>query len=600
MDGTELKQRLSAILAADVAGYARLMALNERATVAALDAAREVFRNHVESDHGRIMDMAGDSVMAVFETAKGAVSAALAAQRDLATMAGNEPQDRRMRFRIGITLGDVIEKADGTVYGDGVNIAARLQQLAEPGGIAVTDSIEHAVKGKVPADFEDHGEHVVKNIADPVRVFHVVPQGKPSAHTDGEHRLALPDKPSLAVLPFANLSGDSEQEYFVDGVVDDIITALSRIREIFVIARNSSFTFKGKAVDIKRVGRELGVRYVLEGSFRKAGSRMRIAAQLIDADTGRHVWVDQFEGSLDDVFDLQDRLADRVAAAMEPKLRLAEIERARSKPSENLQPYDLCLRALPDLNAVTSKAANDVSIGLFRRAIEMDPGYAYAKALCAIAYALRSLQGWITDAEVAQGILLAEQALADHHDDPTILGYAGFSLSTLGHRHEEALHAIDRALALNPNSTRVLACAGWVRDYVGDARTAMEHFERAMRLSPLDPEMGYMLSGLGFAHLVAGDLENALGAGRKALQESPHLMSSHYLVTICLASLGRMNEAAAAAARLLQLDPGFSLARTTAGLFRDPDGSFEKRNRNALRAALALQPKPMSPDARAG
>ena len=295
-----LQHRLAAILAADAAGYSRLMAVDDKATVAALDAARAVFREQVEAQQGRVIDMAGDSVLAVFGTVAGAVTAALAIQAQVNAVADAEAIDRRMRFRIGVHLGDVIEKADGTVYGDGVNIAARLQGLAEPGGITVSESIRSAVKGKVGASFEDHGEQAVKNIADPVRAWRlrtgaVEPVATvPAAPSITAIDLSLPDKPSIAVLPFVNISGDPEQEYFTDGITEDIITELSRFHSLFVIARNSSFSYKGQSPDIRRVGKELGVRYVLEGSIRKSAQRIRVTGQLIDALTGNHLWAEKY------------------------------------------------------------------------------------------------------------------------------------------------------------------------------------------------------------------------------------------------------------------------------------------------------------------
>jgi adenylate cyclase len=585
MSGLELKQRLAAILAADVAGYSRLMAADERATVAALDAARRVFRSQIESNQGRVIDMAGDSVLAVFETATGAVSAALAVQQELNASSSAVPEDRRMQFRIGVHLGDIIEKSDGTVYGDGVNIAARLQALAEPGGITVSDSVRNAVKGKASTGFQDMGEQQVKNIAEPVQVFRVVIKAQVEAGgAIAKPPLALPDKPSLAVLPFTNLSGDPEQEYFADGVVDDIISALSRVRAFFVIARNSSFSYRGRSPDVRQVGKELGVRYVLEGSIRKAGNRVRIVGQLIEAENGRHIWADRFEGNLDDIFELQDRITESVVGAIEPNLRLAEIERARSKPTANLHAYDLCLRALPSLMTVSTKAANDEALALLYRAIEMDPGYSLAKAMCAFAYVLRKVQRWAPSAEIKEGLRLAEEALADHRDDPATLSYAGHSLSYLGSRHDEGLRAVDRALALNPNSTRALLTSGWIRAYVCDATTAIEHFQRAMRLNPLDPELGYVLSGLGWAYLIAGKYEDALSAGLKSLQESPAWLSAHHLVVICLVQLGRVDEARIAANRLVELVPETTISAVGRRL-PFTDQAFNERYLSALRVA---------------
>jgi len=396
--------------------------------------------------------------------------------------------------------------------------------------------------------------------------------------------LALPDKPSLAVLPFTNMSGDATQDYFVDGVVDDIIGALSRVRAFFVIARTSSFTYKGRTVDIKQVGRELGVRYIVEGSFRKAGDRVRIAGELIEAETGRYIWTDRFEGSLNDIFELQDRITESVVGAIEPTLRLAEVERARAKPTTNLGAYDLCLRAQPDMFSISTKAANDEAIALLYRAIEMDPDYSYAKAACAAAYMFRKAQMWISDAEIAEGMRLARVALANHRDEPDTLTYAAHALAYLGFEHDEALRAIDRALALNPNSTRTLDSAGWIRVYAGDGAAAAVHFQRALRLNPRDPALGLLLSGLGLAFLVDGKYAQALEIGLKALQESRIWISAHLLITISLVQLGRIDEAKLAAQRMLKLAPGLTLAlRRKQMPIRDQ--AYRERVINALRIA---------------
>jgi adenylate cyclase len=436
VSGTELKQRLAAILAADVAGYSRLMAADDRATVAALDAARTVFRSHIESSQGRVIDMAGDSVLAVFETATGAVSAALAVQQEIGSSSDNVPEDRRMRFRIGVHLGDVIEKADGTIYGDGVNIAARLEGLAEPGGISVSESIHVAVRGKVTASFVDQGEQTVKNIPHPVRAFAVRTDGSAAAPAASSTRPPppVPDLASLAVLPFTNMSGDPEQDYFADGMVEDIITALARMGMFFVVARNSSFVYKGRAVDIKQVGRELGVRYVLEGSVRKSGNRVRITGQLIEAENGRHVWADRFEGNLEDVFELQDRITESIVSAIQPSMLRAEMERARVKPTSNLQAYDLLLRALPGLMPDSTRAGLDEARSFIRRAMEMDPRFALAKAAGAFECVRRLIDGHGDAEDVKAGLRYADEALAEGNDDPTTLSYAGLALGSLGYR----------------------------------------------------------------------------------------------------------------------------------------------------------------------
>ena len=577
MTESSVRQRLAAILAADATGYSRLMAGDERATVAALDSARGVFREHIAANQGRVIDMAGDSVLAVFDTATGAVAAALAVQEVLAAMGQDVSEDRRMRFRIGVHLGDIIEKTDGTIYGDGVNIAARLEGLAVPGGIAVSDSVRGAVRGKVAAGFIDQGKQQVKNIPHPVRAFRVDAGNASPQSPAGKAELALPAKasiaalPSIAVLPFANMSADPEQEYFADGIVEDIITALSRMQSFFVIARNSSFTYKGKAVDIKQVGRELGVRYVLEGSIRKAGNRVRITGQLIEAENGSHVWADRFEGTLDDIFDLQDRITESVVGAIEPSIRRAEIDRVRLKPTNNLDAYDLCLRAVQRLRPGASRSELDEALGFLRRAIELDTAFSLAKALAAFACTLRVLQGFGDADDVKSGLRYAEQALADHQENPTTLAISGLALGTLGYRalgfrvlgfrYDEALHAIERALSLGPNLFIVLFAAGTVRMLVGEADAAIEHFTRAMRISPRDPGMGALISGIGSAHHVAGRYEEALEAGQRATRESPDYLGAYGVIVRSLVSLGRLDEAKALVPRLLELAPELSVSR---------------------------------------
>ena len=595
MSGTELKQRLAAILAADVTGYSRLMAADERATVAALDAARAVFRKQIESSQGRVIDMAGDSVLAVFETATGAVNAALAIQKEINSSGETIPEDRRMRFRIGVHLGDVIEKGDGTIYGDGVNIAARLEGLAEPGGITVSESIRTAVKGKVGASFEDRGEQQVKNIAEPVRVFRVAGAGAAAPATASTHATPpLPDLPSLAVLPFSNLSGDPEQDYFADGMVEEIITALARMGAFFVIARNSSFVYKGKSVDIKQVGRELGVRYVLEGSVRKSGNRVRITGQLIEAGNGRHVWADRFEGTLEDVFELQDRITESIVWAIQPSIRHAELERNRVKPTSNLQAYDLLLRALPGLMPDSNKAGRDEALSFIRRALEMDPRYSLAKALGAFACMERVINGYGNADDVKEGLRLANEALADHQDNPTILSCAGLALGSLGYRalgfrvlgfrYDEAQRAIDRALSLSPNLFMVLMAAGMVSMIVGEGDVAIGHYARAMRLSPLDPGMSALIVGTGVAHAISGRYDEALAAAQRAILESPNFASGHRLMVIALGQLGRIEEAKLAARRMLELAPEFTVSRyLSVSPMKDPE--LRKRGAEIMRAA---------------
>ena len=366
------QRRLAAILAADVVGFSALMGQDEEGTLARIkDLRREVLEPKVNDHQGRVVKTTGDGILVEFSSPVEAVRCATEIQECLAAT-GSRESPKALQLRIGINLGDIIIEADGDIYGDGVNVAARLEQMAEPGGISISGKVYEEVRDKLPYSFEDRGEQQVKNIARPVRVYSLqaAPTGTDAPST--RSALPLPDRPSLAVLPFTNMSGDPEQEYFADGVVEDIITALSRVRWFFVIARNSSFTYKGRSVDIRQVGRELGVRYVLEGSIRKAGNRVRITGQLIEAANGRHVWADRFDGELADIFDLQDRITESVVGAIEPSLRRAEIERASAKPTNDLDAYDLYLQALAHYYALT-KPASDEALRLLGRALELGP-----------------------------------------------------------------------------------------------------------------------------------------------------------------------------------------------------------------------------------
>ena len=587
------RQRLAAILAADAAGYSRLMAADAAATVAALDTARATFRRGIEAHQGRIVDMAGDSVLAVFGTALGAVSAALAIQRELDLARGAEPEDRQLRFRIGIHLGDVIEKDDGTVYGDGVNIAARLQALAQVGGVTVSDAVQGAVRGRLAATFADQGEQAVKNIAHPVRAV-AVSAGGDAADAASTIEMSLPSRLSIAVLPFANMSGDPEQDYFADGMVEDIITALARMDLFFVIARNSSFVYKGRAVDIKQVGRELGVRYVLEGSVRKSGNRVRITGQLIEAEKGQHVWADRFEGELDDVFELQDRITESIVSAVEPSILRVELERIRFKPTSNLQAYELVLRALPGLMPSTTRAGQNESLSFLRRALEIDPHYALAKALVAFVCWRRVGEGQGDAEDVKAGLRQAEEALAEKGDHPMVLGYAGLVLGSLGYRalgvpvlgfrYDEAEHAIERALTLGPNLLMVQYCAGAIRGILGDGEAALGHFERAMRISPLDPGMSAFITGAAGAQVICGRYDQALVLAQRAIRASPSFVGGHRMLVVALALLDRIDDAKGAAQRMLALAPAFTVSRFgRVSPHKDPE--FRKRLAAAYRAA---------------
>jgi adenylate cyclase len=423
-----VERRLAAILAIDVAGYSRLMGEDEEGTHAALMALRgEVSDPKIAEHRGRIVKTTGDGLLAEFASVVDAVRCAVELQRALALHNDAIAKERRIEFRIGINLGDIIID-EHDIYGDGVNVAARLEALAEPGGICVSRVVRDQVRDRLDITFEDLGEQHVKNIARPIRIYRIAL----AETTAAKPPLPLPDKPSLAVLPFQNMTGDPEQDYFVDGIVEEITTAISRLPWLFVIARNSSFTYKGRAVDVKQVARELGVRYVLEGSVRKAGNRVRITGQLIDTATGAHIWADRFDGALGDIFELQDQVASSVVGAIEPKLRLSEIERAIRKPTESLDAYDLYLRALAESWKLTEKGCSE-AVTLLKAALAIDPSYAPAAALIGWCRNLQRIHGWgpVSDADVADAVLLARQALERGDDNPDVLCWGAVAMLLL-------------------------------------------------------------------------------------------------------------------------------------------------------------------------
>ncbi|SEC69255.1 adenylate cyclase [Rhizobiales bacterium GAS188] len=499
MANERVERRLAAILAADVAGYSRLMGADEEGTLAQLKACRrELVDPKITEFRGRIVKTTGDGMLVEFSSVVDAVRCADEVQHGMAERNLEVPSDRRIEFRVGINLGDIIIDGDD-IYGDGVNIAARLENLAEPGGLCVSRVVRDQVRDKLDLTFEDMGERQVKNIARPVRVFRIAPPvtGRPAAST--EPALVLPDKPSIAVLPFANLSDDPEQEYFADGMVDEIITALSHMHCLFVIARNSSFAYKGMAVDVKQVGRELGVRYVLEGSVRKAANRVRMIGQLIDATTGAHIWADRFEGALDDIFDLQDQVAASVVGAIAPELEPAEIERIKRKPTADLDAYDCYLRGTASVYLWT-RETNEEALRLFYKAIELDPDFAAPYAFATWCYCFRKSNSWVIDneQEIAETSRLARRAVELGKDDAFALCWAGYSLAYVVGELDYGAALIDRALQFNPNLARAWNLSGWVRIWLGEPEVAIEHLTRAMRLSPLDPAFHSMQTATSF------------------------------------------------------------------------------------------------------
>jgi adenylate cyclase len=559
---TELqgKRRLAAILVADVVGSSRLIEADERHALAAIqEALQGLLIPKASARGGRLVKTMGDGALIDFDSPVEAVACAAEVQRALAERAAGEPEQRRLRLRIGINLGDVIARPDGDLYGDGVNVAARLEALCEPGGVAISAKVQDELIGRLDLAFEDRGEVALKNVARPVRV-HMLPSqavAGPDPRPARPRLLPPTDMPSIAVLPFQNLGGDPEQEYLADGLVEDIIVALSRVKSFFVIARNSSFTYKGRAIDVREVGRELGVRYVLEGTVRSSGNRIRITGQLAEAETRRQVWSDRFDGDRSDIFDLQDKVTESVAAVVEQGVSAAEIARATAKATDNLDAYDLYLRALPNFYSLSQERFKEAH-RLLSEAVRIDPSYARAKAFDAFTYVVEVAQGWGYEEERSAGVRLAKEAIAANRDDPITLRCAGHALGYLGREHDMAGVALKRALALNPNSAPVQSSAGWVFNYLQQFEKAVASFERAMRLSPLDPEIGYMLSGIASASFHLGRHEQAVEFAQRSAREMPNWVQSYITLAGAYSALDRMDEARQALRTLRSHRPGLT------------------------------------------
>ena len=553
MTGEHLVRRLTAIFAADVAGYSRLTGMDEEGTHVRLkEHLRVLIDPKVAAHRGHIVKNTGDGFLAEFNSVVDALRCAVDVQRGMAERNSDVPPNNRIEFRIGINVGDIIED-NGDIFGDDVNVAARLEAIAEPGGICISDDAHRQVRDKLDIVFDDVGEQNLKNIERPVRVFRVMDRVEAARQRP---TLALPNKPSIAVLPFQNLSADPDQEYFADGVVEDITMALSLFRWLFVIARNSSFTYKGRAVDVKQIGRELGVRYVLEGSVRKAGNRIRIAGQLIDAETGAHLWADRFDGVLEDMFDLQDHVTSSVVGAIAPKLQREEIKRARRKPTENLDAYDYYLRGLASARRWT-KDANAEALQLFCKAIDLDPGLACAYGMAAWCCVRRKALGWMNERvqESAEAVRMARKAVHLGGDDPVALCMGGYALAFVAQEFDDAAAFMDRGLAVNPNTAQAWTLSAWLRIWRGEPDLALDHVAHAMRLSPLDPNMFGMHGGMAYAHFLAGRYDMASSCAEKAMRDNPT-----FLLAICISAAsnalaGRLEPAQRAMARALECDP---------------------------------------------
>jgi TolB-like protein/class 3 adenylate cyclase len=558
MSERRVDRRLAAILAADVVGYSRLVGEDEEGTLERLKVLRRTLVDPKIKEHrGRVVRTMGDGLLVEFASVVDAVRCAVDVQREMALHNTDVPANRRIEFRIGINLGDIIK--DGReIYGDGVNVAARLEALATPGGICVSRVVRDQVRDKLGFAFDDRGEQQVKNIARPVRVFDVSMTGDAMTLTpDSSARapLPLPDKPSIAVLPFQNMSGDPEQEYFADGMVEEIITALSRIRWLFVIARNSSFTYKGKSVDVKQVGRQLGVRYLLEGSVRKGGNRVRITAQLIEAETGAHLWADRFDGSLEDIFELQDKVAIDVAGIIEPALQAAEVRRSSARPTNDLTAYDLYLRALATFYPITKERLLE-ALKLLEQAIAIDQQCGPALSLAAMCQMRLFRESWAEEPETAsrKAIDLARRALQMAGDDPGILANAAFVLANFGEEIGAMVALVDRALALTPSFSRGWFLSGVLRLWASQPDLAIEHAEMALRLSPRE-RMGTPLSLIGEAHFFKHEFAEAAPKLLQSIQENPGYPHSYRVLAACYAHMDRFDEAREIIARLRAITP---------------------------------------------
>jgi adenylate cyclase len=558
-----LERRLAAIFAADVAGYSRLMGEDEAGTLERLKSLRrELVQPKITEHKGRIVKLMGDGLLAEFPSAVEAVQCAVDIQQEVAErepdISPDISNDRRIRLRIGINIGDIIVEGED-IYGDGVNVAARLEGLAKPGDIFVSRTVVNHVKGKVELDFEDLGEQQVKNISKPVRVYLVVlepPAGGPAL--GGEENLALPDKPSIAVLPFVNLSGDPEQEFFADGMAEEIITALSRYRWFFVIARNSSFTYKGRAVDVTQVAKELGVRYVLEGSVRKAGNRVRVTAQLIDATTRSHIWAKHYDRELDDIFALQDEITETIVAAIEPELGAFERERAHRKPPENLDAWGSYQRGLWHLYRYRTEDSTKAQ-EFFRRAIEFDPNFAPPHAALGYSLYYEVIEGLVTASDdwLLRAIEAAKTAVSlDERDSfgHMVLG----RLLLVDGEYDASIAACDTALALNPNDANAHYGQGLTLCFVGRPEAAIPKIDEALRLNPNDPGAWAFLWLKSHALTLLHCYDEALIWAKKAVQRSNATLWAFTGKAVALAHLGRIDEARVALNQALAIKPDLS------------------------------------------
>ncbi len=612
-----LKRKLAAILHADVVGYSRLTGEDEEGTYRLVRSGLDLFAESIQSHNGTVANYAGDAVLAEFPTASEALTCAAAVQQTLKERNEDLPEEGKVRFRIGVNLGEVIVDHDD-IYGDGVNVAARLEGLAKPGGICISQAVYAAVGRKLDLIYQDIGLQQVKNIAEPVHAYQVLLDGEaPSAiprairrrsaamiagglvlclilagvtwlgferfgeETGAEDTMVLLEDsmPSIAVLPFQNLGGDSKDDYFIDGITNDIITDLSRFSNLFVIASNSVFKYKGKAVDIKDVGRDLGVRYVLEGSIQKVGNSMRLNAQLIDATTNHHLWANRYDREMDDIFAVQDELTESIVAALQVTLTEVEQSRTARQYTNSLEAYDLFLRGRSYLRG--SKQTHLKAQGLFDQAIAVDPDFAAAYAEKSLTYFPGFIMPMSRDPSVVEDALLAAERAVDL--DPTLpLGQARLAWALFANRrHEEAIAAGKRAVALGPSDAESHAQLGNVLNWAGQAEEAIPHLERAMRLNPHYPF--YYLFYLGHSHYLLGNREQAIELMEQVVTRAPYFLPVRRHLAVLYEEVGRSEDAKAQTMEVLRIFPGASIEDERARCFYRWEPALMERFFDGLR-----------------
>jgi adenylate cyclase len=557
MSTQRTQRRLAAIMSVDVVGFSRLMGADEDGTLTNLKRIQKTIVSRQVTDRdGRIVKLMGDGAIVIFSSVVDAVSAGIAIQQEMPTFNDSIPPEQAIALRIGINLGDVILEGSD-IYGDGVNVAARIQEVCTPGGVALSATAYEHVSGKVDAEFIDAGERELKNISRKIRVFRW-----PDAQVnDASSKLALPDKPSIAVLPFDNMSSDPDQDYFADGVVEALTAALSRIRSFFVIARNSAFAYKGRHMNVIDIGRELGVGYALEGSVQRAGGKLRITVQLIETATGAHLWAEKYDGTESELFDLQDRITEQVAGALQPSIQRAEIERAMQKRPHDMGAYDYTMRAIRHVWMLEKDEAAKALV-LLDQALEIDPDYPLALALSGWCWAQHAVYNWAEDIDAAKtrALGLAEKAAGFSADDPLILSVLG-AVHTFARNYGTARILLERAIALDPNAAWALSRLGWLEVYTDRPEAAFQHFEHALRLSPLDPMNFNNLVGMASAYQISADHGAAADLFQGALMERPSATWIHRNLAPALLAAGRPEEAELSKEKLLEAYPGITVAQ---------------------------------------